>query len=161
MYFKGHPPPKANIKAYLVTWTFIVHTRNLNTAPVPQFWDKWVGSTSVHNVPLLTRGIVWCIYSTGNPDIVIAGEMNIDLLKPTDPKCRSLQAPLKQCMLSHLISELTRINDISSTYIDYIQVIWLEMLGHRAILDVISWVHVFVYNVRKNLNKNWKTSYIW
>ena len=60
------------------------------------------------------------IYTEGVSDVLIMGDMNIDLLENRNPNSKKLTALLKTCALIQMINCPTRITENTATLLDHI-----------------------------------------
>ena len=100
------------------------------------------------------------LYTQGNTDIVIMGDMNIDLLKRNTDTTK-----YKDCLhtlpLQQLVKDPTRLTDRTRTLIDHINVNHTEMYYTAGSSELGISDHSLVYTVRKKYKEDNETFYVW
>ena len=97
----------------------------------------------------------------GTPHVIICGDMNIDLHKGNDAKCKNLKSFLNRTRTQQLISESTRVTEYTSTLIDHIIVNRPEIYACHGVLDLGISDHSLTYVVRKKQKLRGDTKYVW
>ena len=84
-----------------------------------------------------------------NCDRMVIGDMNVDLLKPREPKTRCYIDLYKRLGLTSLIKGITHHGTLHDSSIDHIVVNRAEMFEHHGIVDINASDHNLIFATRK------------
>lgn len=101
------------------------------------------------------------IMALGNPDIVVIGDTNINMMKNSDPNTKKLKSFLQANRLEQLIKESTRVTERSQTLIDHVMVNRNEMYHQNGVIELGVSDHSLIYTSRKKLKVEYDTEYVW
>ena len=100
------------------------------------------------------------VTSSGNPDILIVGDLNIDLLKNSNDTKR-FNTFIDSHLMNQLINEPTRVTTTTRSLIDHVITNNTDFYSIPGCFDPDLSDHCLLFTTRKCLKPKYTTSYFW
>ena len=116
---------------------------------------------NLDNALMLLENKLIDLYANSKLDIIILGDLNVDLLKRRDHKAKKLINFMRTNRLDQLITKPTRITHRSRTLIDHVMVNNMEYYNQSGCLDIGISDHHLVYTSRKKAKIKSESCQLW